>query len=250
MSEKLILLSNDDGYYAPGIKALRECLEGLGRIVVCCPDTEQSAQSHALTLHRPLRLREIEPDFYSVDGTPTDAVLLGVHVALKGKRPDVVVSGINSGPNLGDDIAYSGTVSAAFEGIQYGIPSIAVSLTSHDPSDFSAAQKTARDVTEWVLKHGLPKDTILNVNVPAIPSAEIRGRRITVQGKRHFDDIVSEKIDPRGKKYYWVSGTRIVPEQDPNSDLRAIEEKFISITPLRLELTAPDALPFIKPLEK
>jgi len=247
---RLILISNDDGYHAPGIRALKESLQGLGRLVVCCPDREQSAASHALTLSRPLRLNRMAEDEFSVDGTPTDSVLLGIHVALKGKKPDLVISGINSGPNMADDISYSGTVAAALEGALFGIPSIAVSLTSHNPKDFSGAQKVARELAEWVFANGLPPETLLNVNVPAIEPAKIRGRRITSQGKRHFEEIVSEKEDPRGVKYYWVAGTRVIPEQDPASDLLAVEQGYVSITPLRFELTAEDLLGKLKGLEQ
>lgn len=250
MSEKpLILLSNDDGYFAPGILALREALQGLGRLVVCCPSAEQSAQSHALTMHRPLRIRKIEEDYFAVDGTPTDSVLLGLHVILKGKTPNLLVSGINAGPNLGDDISYSGTVSAAFEGTVYNVPSIAFSLACHRPEHFDTAKKVAREISEWVLETGLPRGVTLNVNVPDIPEAQLRGRRVTVQGKRHFEDLISEIRDPHGRRFYWIGGTRVVPEQDPRSDIQALQEGFVSVTPLRLDLTAPDALEWIAPLD-
>lgn len=243
-----ILISNDDGFHAPGMRAMREALEGLGRLIVCCPDSEQSATSHALTLHRPLRIAKVEEDCYTVDGTPTDSVLLGINHILKGEKPDLVMSGINAGPNIGDDIGYSGTVAAALEGTVYGVPSVAVSLASHDFKDFSAAGKVARESAQWVLANGLPKDVTLNVNIPAIEPSQIRGRRVTIQGKRHFEDIVQEKLDPRGRRYYWIGGSVVFPEQEPGTDITAIAEGYVSITPIRIELTAHDVLTHVKSL--
>lgn len=245
-----ILISNDDGFTAPGMAAMREALEGLGRLVVCCPDSEQSATSHALTLHRPLRIRKVEEDCYTVDGTPTDSVLLGINHILKGEKPALVMSGINSGPNLGDDIGYSGTVAAALEGTIYGVPSVAVSLASHDFRDFSAAKAAARRAAEWVLENGLPPEVTLNINIPAIEPAKIKGTKIAVQGKRHFEDIVHEKLDPRGRRYYWIGGSVVVPEQDPRSDIMLSREGWITVTPIRIELTAHDVLEHVKGLEE
>lgn len=231
----LILVTNDDGVYSPGILALAETLSSLGRTVVVAPDRERSAVGHSLTLHHPLRAEEIRPDVYAVDGTPTDCVNLGIHGLLE-RRPDLVVSGINRGGNLGDDITYSGTVAAALEATLMGVPAIAFSLdgNSFQLEDFSPAASFAADLAKEVIARGLPSDTFLNVNFP--PQTP-RGVRLTRQGKRRYGDVVVEKIDPRGRKYFWIGVGELGFEEAEGTDFSAINAGFISITPLHLDLT-------------
>lgn len=234
-----ILVTNDDGYFAEGIAALAAALAPLGEVIVVAPATEQSATSHSLTLTRPLRIRQLDERRYNVDGTPTDCVVLALLTILKDQRPDLVVSGINHGANIGDDVTYSGTVAGAMEGAIFGLPAIAVSMTHRDERDFThAAQLTAR-LAEKVLREGLPAGTLLNVNVPPGP---IRGVRWTQQGTNGAQTRIVEGIDPRGKQYYWI-GAQVYAEQvDPASDYAAVKAGLVSITPLRVELTDQRAL--------
>jgi 5'-nucleotidase len=232
----LILVSNDDGVRARGLTKLVQALRRLGRVVVVAPDQERSAASHSLTLHRPLRVEKVRRDVYAVDGTPTDCIMLALHVIL-GKRPDLIVSGINHGANLGDDVHYSGTVSAAFEGGIMGIPSIAVSLIGNGARNFAEAGEIAASVAERVLREGLPPGIILNINVPDLSSGKVRGVRFTKQGKRNYGGIIVEKLDPRGRKYYWIGGDDTGFEDIPGSDCNAVLEGFVSITPLRVNIT-------------
>jgi 5'-nucleotidase len=231
-----ILVTNDDGIQADGIRALADALAPLGTVSIIAPDREQSAASHALTLHRPLRVRKIADGIMSVDGTPTDAVLLGVHGFLK-RKPALVVSGINHGPNMGSDVMYSGTVAAASEGTFLGIPSVAISLATWGQADFAPAARVARNLVGGLLRRGLSAHTCLNVNVPAIPYEQIKGVRLTRLGKRVYRDVVVEKTDPRGKLYYWIGGEEPTWEHDEASDFTAVEEGFVSVTPLLFELT-------------
>jgi 5'-nucleotidase len=231
-----ILVTNDDGIGAEGIRALAKAMEMLGNVTIMAPDREQSATSHALTLHRPLRMRKISEREMSVDGTPTDAVLLGVHGFLK-ERPALVVSGINHGPNMGNDVLYSGTVAAASEGTFLGIPSVAISLATWDTADFGPAARVARTLVAQLLKRGLPAKTCLNVNIPAIPYDQIKGVRVTRLGKRVYRDVIVEKTDPRGKLYYWIGGEEPTWENDDSSDFTAVEHGYVSVTPLTFELT-------------
>jgi len=200
------------------------------------PDREQSATSHSLSLHRPLRVERVGPRRLAVDGTPTDCVNLAINGILP-ERPRLVVSGINHGPNLGDDITYSGTVSAAIEGTLLGVPSIAVSLVMRNGVDFEPAALFAARLVRRVQERGLPPDTLLNVNVPALPLRALCGYAITKQGRRRYGDAIVEKVDPRGKKYYWIGGEDLgfIPEE--GTDFSAVEGGLISVTPLRLDLT-------------
>jgi 5'-nucleotidase len=233
----LILVSNDDGIHSAGLAALAEAMGEVGEVVVVAPDREQSASSHALTLHRPLRLDEIATGRWMVDGTPTDCVNLGVN-GLVSRRPDLLVSGINKGANLGDDVTYSGTVSAAMEGTLLGIPSIAVSLIGRGTFDFAVAAAFARRLAERVLAKGLPSDTLLNVNVPQPDGgAPLRGVRLTRMGRRRYGDAVVEKTDPRGRKYYWIGGEELDFVKEEGTDFHAVDEGFISVTPIHLDLT-------------
>lgn len=231
----LILVTNDDGIHTPGIGVLAEKLAGIARVVVVAPDRERSAVGHSLTLHSPLRAEEIRPGFYAVDGTPTDCVNLGIH-GLLSERPRLVVSGINRGGNLGDDITYSGTVAAAFEATLMGVPAFAVSLESgpFTAADFEIAALFSVTLAQEVLRRGLPPDTFLNVNVPA---GNPRGVRLTRQGKRLYGDVVVENVDPRGRKYYWLGGGELGFQNVEGTDFHAVNEECISVTPLHLDLT-------------
>ncbi len=231
-----ILVCNDDGIRAAGIRALEAALQPLGDVWVVAPDREQSAAGHSLSLYRPLRVEELDERHFAVDGTPTDAVNLAINGIMK-VRPDLVVSGINHGANLGDDITYSGTVSAAMEGTLLGVPSIAVSLAGRDTLDFSLAAGFAGRLAVLVGARGLPRDTLLNVNVPGVPAAEVRGWRVTRQGKRRYGDAIVEHLDPRGRKYYWIGGDDLGFVPAEGTDCTAIADGFISITPLHLDLT-------------
>ncbi len=231
----LILVTNDDGVLSPGLTVLAEALADVGRVVVVAPDRERSAIGHSLTLHAPLRAEEIRRDFFSISGTPTDCVNLGIH-GLLDARPDIVVSGINRGGNLGDDITYSGTVAAAMEATLMDVPAFAISLDSRRfaAEDFREAAGFAAYLTRLISKHGLPNDTFLNVNVPA---GEIRGVQLTRQGKRNYTETVEEKIDPRGKKYYWIGGGELGFHNVEGTDFHAVSGGCISVTPLHLDLT-------------
>lgn len=244
----IILVSNDDGIRAAGIQALYTALADLGEVWVVAPDREQSAASHALSLHRPLRAEQLEERHFAVDGTPTDCVNLAINGILP-ERPALVVSGINHGGNMGDDITYSGTVSAAMEATLLGIPAIALSLVGRDSKDFRPAARFSCRLAETVLSRGLPPDTLLNVNVPPLPEEKLRGFAVTRQGKRRYGDAIVEKIDPRGKKYYWIGGDDLGHVPMEGSDFSAVEDGYISVTPLHLDLTDYASLPAITKLE-
>lgn len=232
----LILVSNDDGVYSEGIRSLAKALTTLGKVIIVAPDQERSAASHSLTLHRPLRTKKIEDDIYSVDGTPTDCITLGVNEILP-RKPDIIVSGINKGANLGDDVHYSGTVSAALEGGIMGIPSIAISMMPSESYHFKTAANFAVRLTKKVLETGIPSGIILNVNVPNVPLKLIKGYKFTRQGKRDYGDIIAERIDPRGKRYYWIGGNMMGFKDISGSDCNAIVQNYISITPIKVNLT-------------
>jgi len=237
---KRILISNDDGINSEGIHKLHETLKKLGEVYIVAPDRDQSAVSHSLSLFRPLRLDKITEYVYSVDGTPTDCVNLAINGILRDKKPDLVVSGINKGENLGDDITYSGTVSAAMEGTLLGIPSIAISLVGRGDFNFDLASYHSELITRYVLQNGLPKDTLLNVNIPHATADEIKGIMITRQGKRLYDEPIVEKVDPRGKKYYWIGGDELEFLDIESSDLVAVKAGYVSVTPIGLDLTKYD----------
>ncbi len=229
-----ILITNDDGYGTEGINTLKESLSDLGTVWVVAPDREQSGQGHALSLHHPLRFEQRGPRSFAVQGTPTDCIYLGVNQIMKDK-PRIVVSGINQGVNLGDDITYSGTVSAAFEGTLMSVPSFAVSQqVTGEGASFAAAGRFARALVETIMQRGLPRDTLLNVNIPAAPAT---GVRVTRQGKRLYPGELIERTDPKGRKYYWIGGAPAKWVDDPESDFAALEDGLISVTPLHLDLT-------------
>jgi 5'-nucleotidase len=234
-----ILVTNDDGYAAEGIRALVDALESLGEVWMVAPASEQSGASHALTLERPLRVRQLADRRFAVDGTPTDCVALALSHQLRDLEPALVVSGINAGPNMGADVHYSGTVSAAFEGVILGLPAIAVSqVMSNGPRFEHAASFTTR-LAAWVLANGLPGDTLLNVNVPAgLP----RGVRLTRLGVRRYTEGVIEDRDPRGRQIFWIGGGSPVWERIPGTDFNEVAAGWISVTPLHLDLTGFDFL--------
>lgn len=228
-----ILVTNDDGVFSEGIKLLASSLADIAEVVVVAPDREQSATGHSLTLHRPLRMQQLDTNVYSVDGTPTDCVNLGVLWLLKDSPPDLVVSGVNFGVNMGDDVTYSGTVSATFEGTLLGIPSVAFSQEVGEHFSFSNAASFAREFVGALLEEELPEELLLNVNIPA---GTIRGVRFTRLGKRRYQQVVVEKQDPRGKNYFWIAGTPEWQEEE-GTDHAAVSSGRVSITPLHLDLT-------------
>lgn len=241
-----ILVTNDDGVHSEGIKALVNALRPLGEVVVVAPIQEASAIGHALTLRRPLRIETIGPDVYAVDGTPTDCVNLAITHVLKAK-PDLIVSGINKGWNLGDDVTYSGTVSGALEGALLEIPSIAVSTQRvGDECEFGPSAAAAATAAQAVLERGLPKFTLLNINVPHGPN---KGFRVTVQARRNHVTVVSARMDPRQREYYWIEEGENEWEPHDRSDYQAVRDGYISITPLQPDMTAYEALMYLEELQ-
>jgi 5'-nucleotidase len=237
----LILVTNDDGVRSPGIEALAAAMRRVGDVLIVAPDREQSAASHALTLQRPLRLEQVAPDTWAVDGTPSDAVYLGINAVLKGKRPDLVASGINLGANLGDDITYSGTVAAAMEGTLLGAPAFAVSIAARRNFHFATAAGFAERLARAILANGLPPATLLNVNVPNVPADPPIGHRVTRQGKRRYTDAVIDRTDPRGRTYYWIGGDELGFDPVDGTDaVTVLQHKLISVTPVHLDLTHAD----------
>jgi 5'-nucleotidase len=233
MSEPLILVTNDDGVHAPGIRALAAALAAVGEVHIVAPDREVSACAQSLTLKHPLRAEKIEERVHAVDGTPADCVNLAL-VKLLPRRPDVVVSGINRGANLGEDVFYSGTVGGAREGTFFGIPSVAVSLAARSEMDFTASATFAARLVELVCEKGLPERTLLNVNVP--PGTPV-GAAVTVQGRREHEGTILEGLDPRRRTYYWIEEGRDEWVSDEMSDIFAIRQGLISITPLQTDTT-------------
>ena len=234
----VILVTNDDGVHAPGLAALASALDELGDVYVVAPDREQSAVGHALTLHRPLRVTTIGERRFSVNGTPSDCVNLAV-LGLLPERPVLVAAGINHGSNLGDDVTYSGTVSAAMEGTLLGVPSMAVSQSDPETGTLDGAQAVAKLVASRVLVEGLPGKTLLNINVPAGPLAGIRMTRL---GHRVYQEKVVRETDPRGLPYYWIGAGPPVWSEDEASDIAAVHRGMASVTPLHLDLTHHGAL--------
>ncbi len=229
-----ILITNDDGIHSPGLQALKKALLPLGRVVVVAPDRDNSAISHALTMNRPLRLTELDEDVYILDGTPTDCVAVALGKVFD-HPPDLLVSGINNGPNIGDDISYSGTVSAAIEGTMYAVDSIAVSMAGDIPIDFTPAEPIIRDLAATVMKNGLPANTLMNVNIP--DTRQFKGVRVTRQGRRIWKQALHEVLDPRGRVHYWIGGGTPLLDSGPDTDVQAVSEGYVSISPIHLDLT-------------
>jgi 5'-nucleotidase len=247
--QPVILITNDDGIDAAGIAHLRRSLRRIGETYVFAPKSEKSGASHSFSLRKPLEVVWRDPRTVSVDGTPTDCVMLAVR-GLMQVRPDLVVSGINHGPNLGDDVTYSGTVAGAIEGTLLGIPSIAVSSAAWSGQRFEAAAAFAAKLAAVVLKKGLPANTLLNVNVPSVPPARIKCARITKLGKRIYRDVIVEKKAPNGRKYFMIDGADPDWEREPDTDFAAIEQGCISITPFHLDWTNHCAIEGLKKWEK
>lgn len=238
-----ILVSNDDGYQAPGIVCLVNTLQKFAHITVVAPDRNRSGASNSLTLEHPIRTKKADNGFIYVDGTPTDCV----HFALTGlldTLPDIVVSGINAGGNLGDDVLYSGTVAAAMEGRSLGLPSLALSVVSDNPQHYDTAAQVAESVLRRLKsnKLDLPVDTILNINVPDLPWEQIKGIRATRLGKRHCSEPIIKSTDPRGEPIYWIGPVGEAQDAMPGSDFYAVEQGYVSITPLHVDLTRHSAL--------
>lgn len=242
----MILVANDDGIQSEGLTRLAKAMEAVDRVVVVAPDREQSAVSHALTIGRPLRADEVRPGWFAVDGTPTDCINLALNGLLT-ERPWLVVSGINLGANLGDDVTYSGTVSAAMEAVLLGTPGIAFSQIGRVAFDFDAAAEFARGIVAKLRERPLPPDTLLNVNIPE--GARPVGYAVTRLGKRRYGDAIVEKTDPRGRKYYWIGGDELAFSDDPGTDFAAIRKGLISVTPLHLDLTNYEALAALEKLD-
>lgn len=236
-----ILVSNDDGYMAPGIQRLALELGRLGDITVVAPDRDRSGASNSLTLDLPIRAREVEPRQFRVEGTPTDCVHLAVTGLLQ-DEPDMVVSGINAGANMGDDVLYSGTVAAATEGRFLGLPAIAVSLCSHAPNHYDTAARVAVMLVQRLLHDPLPTDTILNVNVPDLPWEELRGFEATRLGQRHRAESAIQSEDPRGRPIYWIGPPGSEQDAGEGTDFHAVRRGFVSITPIQVDLTRYEAL--------
>jgi len=242
---RTILVTNDDGYFSPGIRALAEALAPLGEITIVAPHQEASAVGHALTLRRPLRIEAIGERVFAVDGTPTDCVNIAIDKVL-GKRPDLVVSGINKGLNIGDDVTYSGTVAGALEGALLGYPAIAVSLQfTRGTWDYGPAAAAAAELATALLANPLPSRTFLNINVP---QGAPKGTRITVQAKRNHITKVDQRLDPRQRPYFWIEEAQDEWEPDVRSDRHAIMEGYVSVTPLQPDLTDHSALDLVSAL--
>lgn len=231
-----ILVSNDDGYFAPGIAALAQALSEIGEVTVVAPERDRSGASNSLTLDRPLSLRCAANGFHFVNGTPTDCVHLAV-TGMLDHLPDMVVSGVNHGANMGDDTLYSGTVAAATEGYLLGVPSIAVSLVSKGASDFSTAARVARDLAVRFMNQPLRQPMLLNVNVPDLPYEALRGTRVTRLGKRHKAEPVIKSVTPRNETVYWVGAAGAAADAGEGTDFHAVSEGLVSITPLQIDLT-------------
>ncbi len=249
MARPRILVTNDDGIASPGIRALATALRVLGEVWVVAPDRERTAVGHAVTLHKPLRITKMGPRVFMVNGTPADCINLALAKVLP-KRPSLIVSGINRGVNLGDDVMYSGTVSAALEGTILGIPSMAVSQEGADTFRFDVGARYAARVATEVLLHGLPAETILNVNIPNVSFLSIKGVKVTCLSRRRFDNPIVEKVDPRGRKYYWIAGTRQSWSRRKDADHEALEHHMVSVTPIRLDTTHHDVLEHFKTWEQ
>jgi len=244
-SRPLILVTNDDGVSAPGITALAEALRGVAEVVVAAPDRERSATSHSISLDRPLRVDQLHPDVFSIDGTPVDCVYLAL-LHLVPRRPDLCVSGINHGYNLGSDVFYSGTVAGAREGTFFGVPSLAFSLAARAEHDFAPAAAFAAKLAPLVLDKGLPERTLLNVNVPpGTPTGAV----VTVQGRREHEGTIMEGLDPRRRTFYWIEEGRDRWVSDEMSDITAVRNGYISISPLQTDTTHHQVMAAFKPWE-
>ncbi len=240
LSSARILISNDDGVNAPGIKVLERIARSLSKDVwVVAPELEQSAAAHSLTIRRPLRVRKLGRRRFAVDGTPTDAVLLGIRHVLKGKPPDLMLSGVNRGANIGDDVTYSGTVAAAIEATLLGVPAIALSQDGRHGNEihWATAERFAADIIRRAMAAGWGRNVMVNVNFPDRPPEQVTGIRVVRQGKRKIGDDLTERLDPRGDPYYWIGAQRVEDRAEAGTDLDAVFGGAISVTPLCIDLT-------------
>lgn len=236
-----ILVSNDDGYLSPGIRALHTAMKTLGEAIIVAPDRNHSGASNSLTLKHPIHARCHEPDIYSLEGTPTDCVNIALSGLLE-EDQDMVVSGINDGPNMGDDVLYSGTVAAAIEGRHLGHPAVAISMASHEPKHFDTAARVTRNLVAHLQEVPLPMDTILNINVPDLPFDELSGLRATRLGTRHPSKQSIRQLSPRGETIFWIGAAGDVADDGPGTDFGAVRDGFVSVTPLQIDLTRFDSV--------
>ncbi|HEX37970.1 MAG TPA: 5'/3'-nucleotidase SurE [Candidatus Cloacimonetes bacterium] len=242
---KNILLTNDDGVFAEGISELAKVLRRKYQVTIVAPDRERSAASHSLTIHHPLRIFKIKEDKYAVDGTPTDCVILATHKIIQSKI-DLVISGINNGPNMGEDILYSGTVAAAIEAMNLGLPAIAVSMGSRDKGEFSEGAEILLRMLDNNLFSILTTDCILNINLPPVPLKEINSVKVTKLGHRVYSDFIKERKDPRGRPYFWIGGQTPKWTGGVETDFHAVENNSVSITPITIDMTKYAYFPTIK----
>lgn len=232
-----LLCTNDDGIHADGLRLLTAAARRLGEVAIVAPDRQQSASSHSLTLHRPLRATRVDEATYTIDGTPTDCVLVAVNMLLD-PPPDFVLSGVNHGPNMGEDVLYSGTVAAAMEGTILGIPAVAISFVGEVEDDLASYEPVVGEILELLVgRDDFPEETFFNVNVPDLPATEIRGIRVTSLGRRVYSDSLTRRLDPRGREYFWIGGGESRWTGREDSDFRAVRAGYVSVTPLHLDLT-------------
>ncbi len=247
-----VLISNDDGIEAHGLHVLEEAMKRIPgfRVTVVAPSDQQSASSHALTLTAPLRILDAGENRYAVTGTPTDSVLVAMEKILKNDPPDIVLSGINHGPNMGEDVIYSGTVAAAMEGTMFGLPSYAFSLAKWHPTDFSGAAEFLVENLVKILEFPLRKGSLMNINLPDGPQENLKGIRVTRLGSRVYQNVITDQVDPHGKPYFWIGGSGPLWQRDQGTDYCACEEGFVSLTPLMVDLTHYGLQKEMKCLEK
>jgi 5'-nucleotidase len=243
-----ILVTNDDGIFAPALLRLRDALKPLGEVTIIAPDRNQSATSHSLTLHRPFRIRRHEEGVYSVDGTPTDCVVAAWYGLLE-DPPELVVSGINHGPNMGEDVFYSGTVAAAIEGSLQGAIAIAASLVTRELSDYVEPAAFIGRLARIVAERGVPRRSLLNVNMPYRPWDDVKGVQVTRLGSRVYRDTLIKKVDPRGLDYYWIGGEDPIWEPQDGTDFHAVNSGYVSVTPMRLDLTDDGSIEAVRAWE-
>ena len=250
MSELLILITNDDGYNSKGIKALINAVKNLGKILIVAPDSPQSGMGHAISVNKPIRCYKTNffdsVEAYCCTGTPVDCIKMGLYL-LKGKKPDLILSGINHGSNVSTNILYSGTMSAAVEGALSGIPSVGYSLTDYsDDADFQYSEKIVQIISKKVIKEGLKKGTCLNVNIPNIKENQIKGIKVCRQGRAFWDDTFDHRKDPLGKDYYWLTGSFSSKEQALDTDINYLENNYVTIVPTQFDMTCHDSVDELK----
>ena len=242
----LILLTNDDGVNSEGLVLLKNGLSQKHEVLAIAPERERTCTGHAITIHKPLRIKKIDNGLFSSNGTPADCILLGIRVLLKRKKPDIVISGINKGSNMGQDVNYSGTVAAAKEGTLLGINSMAVSISSRENYSFGDAISVIFEIIDKIGKISFPDRTFLNINIPNVQKSMLKGFMVTRLGKRIYNDTVIERVDPRGHSYYWIGGNGVSHEAVAGTDFFAVENNHISITPLDIDVTSSNSVDIFK----